>query len=41
MADDGDHFAASANNQAGALRLSHLRVNAPRTLSMIDLKEED
>ena len=41
MADDGDHVAASANNQAGPPRLSHLRVNPPQTLTMMDLKEED
>jgi len=40
MADDGDHVAASANNQAGPPRLSHLRVNSPQTLTMMDLKEE-
>jgi len=41
MADDGDHVAASANNQAGPPRLPHLRVNPPQTLIMMDLKEED
>ena len=45
MAEDGDHVAASANNQAGTPRLSHLRlsvrVNPPQTLTMMDLKEED
>ena len=41
MAEDGDHVDASANNQAGTPRLSHLRVNTPQTLTMMDLKEED
>jgi len=41
MADDGDHVAASANNQAGPPRLSHLKVNPPQTLTVMDLKEED
>ena len=41
MADDGDHVAASANNQEGPPRLSRLRVNTPQTLTMMDLKEED
>jgi len=41
MADEGDHVAASAKNQAGPPRLSHLRVNPPQTLTMMDLKEED
>jgi len=41
MADDGDHVAASANNQAGPPCLSHLRVNPPQTLTMMYLKEED
>ena len=41
MAGDGDHVAASAKNQAGPPRLSHLRVNPPQTLTMMDLKEED
>ena len=40
MADDGDHVAASANNQAGQPGLSHLRVNPPQTLTMVDLKAE-
>ena len=36
MADEGDHVAASAKNQAGPPRLSHLRVNPPQTLTMME-----
>ena len=38
MIDDGDHVAASANNQAGPPRMSPLRVNPPQTLTMMDLE---
>ena len=41
MAHDGDHVAASVNNQASPPGLSHLRVNPPQTLTMMDLKKED
>ena len=40
MSNDGDHVAASANNQAGPPRLSHLTVNPPQTLTRKLWKQE-